>query len=45
VKLYVNQWVRRITDVTPLAHEIHALVQEGKFNEAKARLPAERPLN
>jgi hypothetical protein len=45
VKLYVNQWVRRITDVTPLAHDIRTLVQEGKFNEAKARLPAERPLN
>ena len=45
VKLYVNQWVRRITDVTPLAHDIRSLVQEGKFNEAKARLPAERPLN
>jgi hypothetical protein len=45
VKLYVNQWVRRITEVTPLAHDIRSLIQEGKFNEAKAMLPAERPFN
>lgn len=43
VKRYVNQWVRRITDVTPLAHEIHTLVEGDRFEEAKARLPTERP--
>lgn len=26
VELYVRKWVCRITDVTPLAHDIHALV-------------------
>ncbi|NIA00508.1 DUF4291 domain-containing protein [Massilia sp. CCM 8734] len=42
VSLYVTQWVRVITDVTPLAHEIHALVQAGRLDEARARLPVER---
>ena len=41
VKLYVNQWIRRITDVTPLAHEIHALVANKRFDEARAKLPIE----
>ncbi|MDH5328173.1 MAG: DUF4291 domain-containing protein [Gammaproteobacteria bacterium] len=45
VRLYVNQWIRRITEVTPLAHDIRSLVQEGRLDEAKARLPSERPLN
>lgn len=43
VKLYASQWIRRITDATPLAHEIHSLVKDNRFNEAKARLPAEQP--
>lgn len=43
VKLYVNQWIRRITDVTPLAHEIYSLVADRRFDEAKAKLPAEAP--
>jgi hypothetical protein len=42
VKLYVNQWVCRITDVTPLAHEIHALVKGKRFEEATRRLPLEQ---
>ncbi len=42
VHLYVTQWIRGITDVTPLAHEIHALVQAGRLEEANARLPVER---
>lgn len=41
VDLYVNQWIRRITDLTPQAHEIHALVAGKRFNEAQAKLPAE----
>ena len=43
VRLYVNQWICRISDATPLAHEIHALVQGGWLDEAKAKLPVERP--
>lgn len=42
VHLYVTQWIRGITDVTVLAHEIHALVQAGRLEEARARLPVER---
>lgn len=42
VNLYVNQWIRRITDVTPLAHEIHSLVANKRVDEAKAKLPAEQ---
>jgi hypothetical protein len=40
--LYVKNWIRRITDVTPLAHEIHALVAERRFDEAKEKLPGEK---
>ncbi|WP_173178287.1 DUF4291 domain-containing protein [Pseudomonas tohonis] len=39
---YVGQWIRRITEVTGLAHDIHALVQAGELQEAQRRLPAER---
>ncbi|MET3135487.1 hypothetical protein AAKU55_005797 [Oxalobacteraceae bacterium GrIS 1.11] len=42
VNLYVNQWIQRITDVTPLAHSIHELVQEGKSAIAHSQLPQER---
>ncbi|WP_267876256.1 DUF4291 family protein [Massilia violaceinigra] len=30
------------TFVSPLAHEIHALVQAGQVDDARARLPVER---
>ena len=43
VRRYVNEWICRITEVTSLAHEIRALVQEGRLDEAKAKLPDERP--
>ncbi len=43
VPLYVNQWIARISDVTGLAHDIHALVQAGQLDDARARLPVERP--
>jgi hypothetical protein len=42
VPLYVNEWIRRITDVTPLAHRIGSLVADGKLDEAQALLPLER---
>lgn len=42
---YVNEWGHRISEVTSLAHEIYALVQQGRLDEAKAKLPAERPLS
>ncbi|AOJ64591.1 hypothetical protein WJ32_18605 (plasmid) [Burkholderia ubonensis] len=43
VELYVREWVQRITDVTPLAHDIHALVAHGDFGSARALLPVEQP--
>jgi hypothetical protein len=41
--LYVNQWIQRITDVTPLAHDIRALVVQGELESARALLPVEQP--
>ena len=43
VDLYVNQWIVRLTDVTPLAHAIHGLVAEGRYDEARGMLPVEAP--
>ncbi|MEU7524780.1 DUF4291 domain-containing protein [Saccharothrix sp. NPDC042600] len=40
---YVDEWIVGITDVTPLAHEVHALVRSGDLDAATARLPRERP--
>jgi hypothetical protein len=44
IDLYVNQWIRRITDLTPLAHEIHALVTSRRFDEAQTKRPIEQVL-
>jgi hypothetical protein len=41
VRPYVETWIQRITDVTPLAHEICAMVREGRLEDAKTKLPAE----
>jgi hypothetical protein len=43
VDLYVNQWIQRVTDLTPLAHRIHALVEAGQVDEARQLLPYESP--
>ncbi len=43
VGLYVNEWIRGITDVTPLAREMHALVESQRNDLAMALLPKERP--
>ncbi|MEU9484246.1 DUF4291 domain-containing protein [Streptomyces decoyicus] len=40
---YADEWTVAITDVTPLAHEIHALVRAGDTAAAAALLPEERP--
>ncbi|MEV5969853.1 DUF4291 domain-containing protein [Streptomyces sp. NPDC051921] len=40
---YADEWTAGIRDVTPLAHEIHALVREGRSAEAERLLPEERP--
>ncbi|MFH9571149.1 DUF4291 domain-containing protein [Streptomyces sp. NPDC017454] len=40
---YADEWTVAISDVTPLAHEIHALVSAGELDSAARLLPAERP--
>ncbi|KTC39266.1 hypothetical protein AO265_21045 [Pseudomonas sp. ABAC61] len=42
VGLYVNQWIQRISDVTPLAHRIHERVLASDLEEARRLLPQER---
>jgi hypothetical protein len=32
-----------VTDVTPLAHRIHALVEAGQVDEVRSLLPQESP--
>lgn len=39
---YVDKWLVSLTDVTPLAHEIHGLVTAGDEDKARDLLPAER---
>ncbi|GLS24770.1 DUF4291 domain-containing protein [Marinibactrum halimedae] len=43
VPLYVNEWIQNITDITPLAFDIHSLVNENKLQNAQDRLPIELP--
>jgi hypothetical protein len=43
VPLFVNQWIRGITDTTELAHAIHRLVKDNKLDQAQALLPVECP--
>ncbi|QLE70753.1 DUF4291 domain-containing protein [Streptomyces rectiverticillatus] len=40
---YADEWTVSITDVTPLAREVHRLVGAGDLDEARRRLPEERP--
>ncbi|KAF1071735.1 MAG: hypothetical protein GAK45_00441 [Pseudomonas citronellolis] len=42
VSHYVNDWITGIHDLTAEAREVHALVQEGRLEEARTRLPVER---
>jgi len=42
VELYVNEWIQSITDVTPLAHNIHELVLNNKIEKAREILPIEK---
>ncbi|MDT0379794.1 DUF4291 domain-containing protein [Streptomyces sp. DSM 42041] len=43
VRRYADAWITGIRDVTPLAHEVHALVRAGELDEAARRLPYEPP--
>ncbi|MER7662408.1 MULTISPECIES: DUF4291 domain-containing protein [unclassified Streptomyces] len=40
---YADEWTASITDVTPIAHRIHALVRQGDLDTARSLLPDERP--
>ncbi|WP_031511390.1 DUF4291 domain-containing protein [Streptomyces megasporus] len=40
---YAEEWTVSITDVTALAHTIHAHVRDGAVEVARRLLPAERP--
>jgi hypothetical protein len=40
---YVDEWITSLSDVTALAHELHALVEAGNLDAAQAGLPVERP--
>ncbi|MGF0170570.1 DUF4291 domain-containing protein [Streptomyces sp. Marseille-Q5077] len=42
VRRYADEWTVAIRDVTPLAHEIHALVNGGDLDSAARLLPQER---
>ncbi|MFF5895893.1 DUF4291 domain-containing protein [Streptomyces argenteolus] len=41
---YADEWLVSVTDVTPLAHEIHGLLRAGESGRAAALLPEEQPL-
>lgn len=43
VDLYVREWIQRVTDVTPLAHSIHALISTDQIEDAQQMLPQEAP--
>lgn len=43
VPLYVEQWIQKISDVTPLAHAMHALVKAGELAQARQMMPIELP--
>jgi hypothetical protein len=44
VDRYVDEWIRGVEDVTPLAREIAGHVEAGDREAARALLPDERPL-
>jgi hypothetical protein len=39
---YADEWTIAIRDVTPLAHEVHAMVKGGELDSATRLLPEER---
>jgi len=43
VLLYVNEWIKNISDVTDLAHSLYELVKRSDFAQAESLLPLERP--
>ncbi|MGX9883737.1 DUF4291 domain-containing protein [Streptomyces sp. NPDC002276] len=43
IRRYADEWTVAIRDVTPLAHEVHALVSRGELDSAARLLPQELP--
>ena len=43
VRRYVQDWILELADITPLANEIHDLVEAGDLTAAASRLPPEQP--
>lgn len=41
VRLYVNEWIQKITDVTSLAHAIHSFVDRKQISDASSLQPRE----
>lgn len=42
-RLYADEWIVSLTDVTALAHAVHAHVREGDLEAARRLIPLERP--
>lgn len=42
VRLYVNEWIQQITDITDLVMEIHSLLEDNNLVAAKQLLPVEK---
>ncbi|MFC5117058.1 DUF4291 domain-containing protein [Amycolatopsis halotolerans] len=42
VDRYLDQWITRITDITPLAARVHRCVSSGRLDAAQEELPIER---
>ncbi|MEU4268489.1 DUF4291 domain-containing protein [Streptomyces sp. NPDC026092] len=40
---YADEWIVSVRDVTALAHDVHALVREGRLDEAERMVPEEVP--
>jgi len=40
---YVNNWITKVTDITPIAHKIYGHLQDRKFELAAELCPKERP--
>lgn len=38
----IESWIQEISDLTPLAHQMHAHIEAGDLESAQAMLPAER---
>ena len=45
VMLYINEWIKSITDVTNTASEICNLISQRDLDNATKKLPIERPYN